>query len=190
MKILPIEEKFINLLTSIVWWFEVKFNKGATFVFFFICFMFPTIIGFLFSIIELLQPGEQSVSRYSINLLFLPLLSGISCSLLPIILTLFQWVNKRINVFKEAKKSPNPNNHNGWLWKARLGAFSILLTTVIVTTAHGKKDTFDLFTSLFVFLYMGLIINASTYTLCVETIPPQEKEKRKAKTTPSKTLMT
>lgn len=64
--------------------------------------------------------GIISLFRLIVLFAIVPFLYGFAVSLIPVQMVLIQWIEKRINVFKETKNSPNSNRYNGWIWKARI----------------------------------------------------------------------
>ncbi len=181
MKLLSIEESLIRLLTKIVWWFDIAWNKGTVFVFFFFCFYFPAGFHFLISVLTIEAPTEASIFRFLFRIVGMPLLLGCYITLIPLCALVIYWSTSRVNALKETKIAPNPNRHNGWLWVVRLLAFSCLFATFLINIEHIDETFLLLF-----LVFFDVPIIAALYVLCVDPIPPQEKKKRTAEKEPKK----
>ena len=72
MKPVFLEDKLINFLTGVVWWFEVRWNKGAVFVFLLLSLFVPIGFSFLVGLYEVLQTEDSSIIKVFLNLIFLP----------------------------------------------------------------------------------------------------------------------
>lgn len=177
MKILPLEEKFIALLTKVVWWFDFKWNKGTLFVFFFFSFIVPTLCGFLLQVHYFLTTPNKSILDYGLNLFIFPILHGITIAIPSLAAILFHWIDARINVLQQLNKNPNPNHYNGWLWKARLMVFCCLLVFIDMLIIEDSQGLFLIKTGAVAFFSSITLI--CCYVLCVNQMPPLEKNKYK-----------
>lgn len=187
MKILPAEEKLINLLTRVVWWFEVNWNKGTNFVFFFFCFYLP-VVGLMVWLLlfKLDLQSSHTLTYYCVKLILLPIIYGCITTLVPIVFVIFHmWATNGIIVFKETKASPNRNRQNGWLGFTRI-AVTISLFVSVYACRYSGVEVSEVLSNLFSNFSLDIFLILSCYTLFVEKIPPKEKEKRKALKTSSK----
>lgn len=175
MKVLCLEEKFINLLTYVVWYFSIKWNKGTLFVFFFFSFIFPSLCGFLLQVQVFLEITNKSVLDYLLVLVIAPSLLGATLTISLFAPIVFHWVDKRINVLQQLNKTPNPNRYNGWLWKARLMIFVYALVFMYTFVAKDYQGSFLIKVASSAFTISITLI--CCYILCVDQIPPAEKKK-------------
>lgn len=163
------------MLTSIVWWFEVRWNKGTLFVFFFFSFLVPIFFGFPLSFVYLLESNNTNISDFFILLFAVPCIFGANFLAVSFVTSMLHYSDEKINVFKQVQYSPNPNRHNGWLRKARLMVFVEVLSGLFVVLEHKDRDLSGLLGTMF---FMCIINIASCYTLCVDPISPVEKKRR------------
>lgn len=179
MKLLEIENDFINLLTKLVWWVDVKFNKGTVWVSLMIVVGVPYVATILLGVDLINYYTETSfnfVSYFILLFVILPILLSIQflCCYGAVIILFGGLLWNNWTLFKNTKKSPNPNRYASWIWVCR-GMW--VLESVVSFVVFRELGTALL--SLFETIFFVLVYQTSLYTLCVNPITPQEKEKRK-----------
>jgi hypothetical protein len=175
MKLLPIEEKLIAVLTKIVWWFDVKWNRGTLFVFFFISFIIPTLLGFFFTILVFTALNKWYT---------LPLFLGFLITFENVVFVFLFYSYSKINAFEEADYSPNPNLENGYVRHIRLICFLFLMHIVYMFLfVEDHQGYYSVIVMLSLFVLDAVFTFSALYVLCVDPFFPDEEEEKQIKET-------
>lgn len=150
-----IEKRFVYWLTAICWWIDIKLNKNTVWcsfaINFFVVFLLNILVYFTIEITE-----------------HLLLQMTLDTFLSPFLFYFFACMyNNKDRLIENTKKSPNPNIYGEGIFHARIEIIMFILFT----------PTLFYFGNMF---YLAVIVAAmvSFYVLCVDRIPPYEKEKR------------
>lgn len=153
-----IEKQFVYFLTRVYWWVEMKLQKSifwySVAINFFVVFVINIIV---FSIIEI-----------SLEVLFLMTIDTFFSPLVFYFLAGFP--NDRDGIIKNTLKSPNPNLYGYGLFKARSNIVAMFVAVPFLAWYENLFYTAVIFAC-----------TISMYSLCVEAMPPHEKEKQKLK---------
>jgi hypothetical protein len=165
MKPFLIEEYFINFLTKIAWWINIRFNKETVWLSLFYIIFSSTLISVLQTIDSLTNAQDFIVLFF--NFLF-------KTTIQIIFLLLFWWAavlfndifNIGCSVLRNTKITPNPNKNTWWIVECRYTAVVPLILNLLNEASFSKM------------ISIILIIVPSFYILCVDQIPPGIKKKK------------
>ena len=183
MKPIFLEDKLINFLTGIVWWFEVRWNKGAIFVAFLLSFLLPVGIFVLLGLGEVSSYKNTSFEQLVFAIVLSPLIVGVSTLYVPLALLLWARLLK-VNVLKNTKISPNPNKVTVWIWMCRLIFMVMIVTPILPTKTKINEEDFLMMCLVLVLVFWPMAF--SNYVLCVDPIPLADKAIRRKKSSQQK----
>ncbi len=168
MKLLSIEDDFINVLTKITWWVSVRFDKGTVWLSLFLIVFSSGVVHLLFAIdsFNSMVQSASDVSVWILSTILVPTVGTIlySVCIWSVYVFIFSMLHGNFSILKNTNQTPNPNKYNGWVWMCRVQTISPFVLGIV---QH------NMFISV---VSVVIIVVPSLYILCVDQIPPAKKK--------------